>query len=348
MIPHNKQIKCLNCENGLYQKDHFCNQCGQKNKNSLVTVRELIADFILNFFNLDSRLINAFKKIWKPAQLTLEYIQGKRKSHVNPARMFLITLILHLSSLLYIQNHYGEDNLGGISEALYIQQDRSKMLTKFDTLSRKFDLQQNEKVDSIKKYLFEGVQEEGKDTIKLNLPYPIFEKYPIQLHDVVELNENELLEKYEVTGFLDRLLIQQGVRIIKDVKGTVNFLIGNIIWVVLLSILFLIIVMKLLYIRRSFYLIEHLVFQFHTHSFYFIILTLAFIFDFLRGIDENGPELFLFGFFLCSVYYFIGLKRYYKQGWFKTFVKFIFLNLAHIFVITICLILVALISVFLF
>lgn len=348
MVETVEQIKCLNCDNGLYQKDHYCNHCGQKNKQSLITVRQLIADFILNFFNLDSRLLKAVTKIWKPAQLTIEYIQGKRKTHVNPARMFLLTMVIHLTVLLYIQNHYGVDGISEVSDSLVIAQQKSEMLSEFDSLRQKYQVEDNAAVDSIQKYLFDGVRAKGTDTIAIDLPFQIFEKYPILLNDVTELSDNEILEKYNVEGYSDRLLIRQGVRIAKDVKGTLNFFIGNLVWVVILSILFMVFIMKILYIRGHFYLIEHLVFQFHIHTFFFLLLSIGFILDAWLGNMSDVPQYVLITFTICCIYYLIGMKRYYKQGWIKTIIKFFILNIFYLIVITVCLTNVALLSVFLF
>lgn len=75
--------------------------------------------------------------------------------------------------------------------------------------------------------------------------------------------------------------------------------------------------LQLLYIRRSYYYIEHLVFSIHFHSFIFILFTIS-----LLG-DLYFSEWFSVLATLTSlVYFFVALKNVYRQSFLKTFLKF--------------------------
>lgn len=305
-----------------------------------------MADFIMNFLNLDSKLFKTLTKIFIPAQLSIEFMQGKRKSFVNPARLFLLSLIVHISFLVYFQNHYAEE-IG--SEFLFIQQNKSEMLLKFDTIRPKFDAQNLAAIDSIREHLFEGVVPAGQDTLDLseiNIHFLNLSEYKFVQDDIMNMEIDELIQHYEVEGFLDQLVVRQGVRVMKDLKGTINFIIGNLIWVVILSILVLVVGMKFLYIRRAYYYIEHLVFQFHVHTFFFLTLTIGGIMD--LGFHTDSIFFTSIAFCISILYYFISMKRYYKQGWIKTIVKYSILGILYMVVITVCLLIVGTLSVFLF
>jgi uncharacterized RDD family membrane protein YckC len=102
--------------------------------------------------------------------------------------------------------------------------------------------------------------------------------------------------------------------------------------------------LKLLYIRRSRYLIEHLVFAFHYHSFAFIVYTIA------LGLSHwTGAESWLSWAFLgIMIYLFIAMRRYYQQGVFKTIVKFMVLNFSYLFIFIFSLVLTFIVSIFIF
>jgi len=76
--------------------------------------------------------------------------------------------------------------------------------------------------------------------------------------------------------------------------------------------------LKLLYIRRKRYYIEHLVFTINMHSFALFILSLML----LVGLFIKGEDSFLaFFLLLIPVYFTIGMKRFYRQKIFKTLLK---------------------------
>jgi hypothetical protein len=82
--------------------------------------------------------------------------------------------------------------------------------------------------------------------------------------------------------------------------------------------------LKLIYIRNKTNFTEHLVFIFHVQTFFFLNLLLALSLDRVFKID-----VFLgISFLIFIIYLYVALKKYYKQHWFKTFVKFVLLNTA--------------------
>lgn len=97
--------------------------------------------------------------------------------------------------------------------------------------------------------------------------------------------------------------------------------------------------LKLFYIRRKYTYIDHLVFVFHTQTVFFMILSIFYILE-LFGLT---PELWIF-MLLFSIYLFIAMKKFYEQGYLKTFVKFCLLNFSYMIIASIGVIAVLLIS----
>ncbi len=93
-------------------------------------------------------------------------------------------------------------------------------------------------------------------------------------------------------------------------------------------------ILKLLYVRRKQFLYaDHAIFSIHHYIFSFLLL----LFVFFMGAGKTNPgfhwlqtiEVILI--FLWPVYLYIAMLNFYKQGWFKTFVKFFLLNILGFF-----------------
>jgi len=90
-------------------------------------------------------------------------------------------------------------------------------------------------------------------------------------------------------------------------------------------------VLKVLYIRKGRYYVEHLVYALHIHTFLYvsvIITSLA-----VMGANRTVPVLggWITGLMVCAivVQIFLSIRRVYKQGWFMTMLKFLFGGLVY-------------------
>lgn len=101
--------------------------------------------------------------------------------------------------------------------------------------------------------------------------------------------------------------------------------------------------LKLFYIRRNYTYVDHLVFVFHVQTVFFMLFS----FFVLLKIFGVNPSIILF-LLLFLVYLIIAMKNFYVQGYLKTFLKFILLNISYLFVGGIGVVLVFVISFALF
>ncbi|MFH1145189.1 MAG: DUF3667 domain-containing protein [Candidatus Eisenbacteria bacterium] len=92
-----KVTACQNC--GTPVMGNYCPNCGQDCRDHAVSLRVLAGDLWAVLFTLDSRLIRTIiPLLFKPGELPLEYIRGRRARYVPPLRLFLfITLLLFFS-----------------------------------------------------------------------------------------------------------------------------------------------------------------------------------------------------------------------------------------------------------
>lgn len=97
--------------------------------------------------------------------------------------------------------------------------------------------------------------------------------------------------------------------------------------------------LKLFYIRRNYTYVEHLVFVFHVQTVFFMLFSIFFILEICSFQPSNGVFVLLF-----LIYLFIAMKKFFNQGYLKTFAKFILLNISFFIVASVAVIFVFLIS----
>jgi hypothetical protein len=113
---------------------------------------------------------------------------------------------------------------------------------------------------------------------------------------------------------------------VKDPQSYGNELRDRILSRVSVALFFLLpiftLFVSLLYIRSKYNYTEHLVFVFHTQTVFFILLLLFIILG--RSVNSNSvPWIFLP---LFLIYLYMAMRNFYGQGWFKTVIKYLFLN----------------------
>ncbi|MEO8741414.1 MAG: DUF3667 domain-containing protein [Casimicrobiaceae bacterium] len=84
---------CRNCD--AFAPDQFCSVCGQETQIALPTVRQIMRDAGGSLVAIDGRLWRTLQALlFRPGLLTLEYLRGRRKHYIRPARLFFITALL--------------------------------------------------------------------------------------------------------------------------------------------------------------------------------------------------------------------------------------------------------------
>jgi Protein of unknown function (DUF3667) len=85
--------RCRNC--GAAAPGQYCPNCGQETRVALPSVRELMRDAAGRLVAIDGRLWRTlYLLLFRPGLLTVEYLRGRRKRYVRPARLFFVTALL--------------------------------------------------------------------------------------------------------------------------------------------------------------------------------------------------------------------------------------------------------------
>lgn len=334
---------CPNCHSEMAITDKFCASCGQKVQSRIPKLWELITEFFESVLNIDSKIIRTFRAIFIPGQLTIQYFKGIRKKYYQPFRLFFFVSVLFFTVL----------GLSGIKETImgFNQQN--------DYVELQQKVQTSKKLNELKPVItpkfgdtvlvsgvFDTIQSElnvSMDTININLG-ATDGSYNIASEDILSLSGDEIIEKYEIEGFWDQLVAKQFIKTIKDPSGFTWYMVGNLIWMLIFLMPAVAMMLKLLYIRRKRYFVEHLTFMFHFHSFAFLLATVFILVA--NYFDKNWIYLVLL--IGIPLYLLVGLLRYYKQGFIKTFIKFIMLVFSYALLSTIFFLFLTLISLAMF
>jgi hypothetical protein len=94
-------MTCKNCGNTIHVK--YCSYCGQEPIKGRLSVKEFMQKFAEAFTHADTSVFTLVKHLSRrPAGVSREYIEGKRKKYYSP--MKYLVLVVTLSALLTL--HY--------------------------------------------------------------------------------------------------------------------------------------------------------------------------------------------------------------------------------------------------
>lgn len=342
---------CGNCENNLpEEKVKYCPHCGQKQRNNLLSVRELFEEMFAVLFNFDNKFFQTLFALFIPGRLTKRFFAGKRKSYVHPIRVMLVPLVILIFFLN--KNLEKEASSGGpfqmyqkLKQEEWERSESQRLDTLKLTVLEKFDNNSiaEAAIDSL---LYEAdLDEFSEDSIDITKIFNFIgeEGLYVMKKDFFELDEDELMDKYGIEGFWGRMKFRQTVRVIKKGDRLLLYLIGNILWMIIVMMPMLALTMKLFYLRQKRYFTEHLIFAVHVHSFLFLLFTLALIFyKYLPGATIGWVLL------AHMIYVMMSMRNYYGQSWRKTIFKFFLISFIYLIILTIAAVLIAVISLALF
>jgi len=94
--------RCRNC--GAPAPGEFCPECGQETKLRLPTLREFLREAAGRYVALDGRFWRTMGLLlFRPGRLTREYLAGRRRRYVRPARLYLFsTLVFFAVSRFFV------------------------------------------------------------------------------------------------------------------------------------------------------------------------------------------------------------------------------------------------------
>jgi len=336
--------KCLNCGNPLELTDLYCSYCGQLNTTKQLSLKDFFGEFIGSVLTYDSRLRYTIKDLlFKPGRITANYVKGQRLKYANPFRFFLSVSIIYfvVQGLVSSITGTSQFKVNGSKDKMLID---SIMNAKPNPLVLN-KLQNKEGVvflkdgmivnnDTIpfteekKEEEFKYISEKDLDTLpwfertvkRFSLYYGFYKKHEIKdaqqaLDSLKHPNNRFNRWVYEKNNSIERVM--------DNPYGFANYLMGKIPFFLFFFTPLFAFFFWLLYSKKEYTYIEHMVFIFHIFSFIFLALLILIIPD--SFLDDPIFSGILFG-LIGPFYFYKALRNFYKQGRLITILKFVFLN----------------------
>lgn len=336
--------ECLNCGHPLDLSDVYCSYCGQLNSEKKLSLSDFFNEFFSSILTYDSRLRHTLKDLlFKPGTITKNYVEGKRLKYANPFRFFLSVSIVYFLIQGLISNFSGgKNNLIHWNEDASIAVDNDSIIALANQ-----KIPQNKDLKFGKDTIFLG-----KETIPLNRENWNSEETYISEKDLDTLSlGNRLVKRFNLyQDFYKRSEIKDANVALDSLKhenssfnrwlysknesvdrikanpfGFANYLLDKIPFFLFFFAPFFALFFWLIYSKKKYTYMEHMVFIFHIFGFVFLGLLLCLIPDLFIGEDV------VMGFFMALIgpfYFYKALRNFYCQNRFITIVKFIFLNIA--------------------
>src|SRR5881275_2981138 len=352
---------CENC--GAQLRGHWCAQCGQAAIDYRRSFRHVIVDVLDSFLNWDSKFFATIGLlIVKPWRLTNEFLAGKRVRYLHPLRLYLLASILFFFAVNYgakglrlEPGKISEKNRTAIAAAVAEKRDETEAELDKENLSAEERKKAQDALDYLTKpspAATPTAEEQPSPTIT-----PTASPSESGKRSYGPVNERPFLvfdaDTKSSTPF-ERWLEARAKEKMGE-HGTkmglfIATLFSNLPYMMLCCVPLFAFVLKVLYIRRHTFYIDHLVYALHIHTFLYtgvMLIVLA-----TMGLNRIAPPalagwIIALLWILFIVQIFLSIRRVYRQGWFMSTLKFfvggfvymivLFLALAATFFITLAL-----------
>jgi hypothetical protein len=327
-IPQRKEKDCLNC--GIVVQGRYCQNCGQENVVPKETFWHMVTHFFNDITHFDSNFFHTIHHlVLKPGFLSKEYMNGRRASYLHPIKMYVFTSAIFF--LLFFSLFKTKDAIKITTDEPLTEKQRNDFIISLQSILKK---DTSNKAVSDKIILFQDTARKltGKDTI-IN---------DISINDYKSIAEYDSaqssLHSSERDGWFRNRLIRQRISIVNRFKENPKEALSKLLegflhrlpYLLFVSLPLFAFILKLVYLRRKqFYFADHGVFTIHLYVFSFILLLFIFGFDKLQKFSGwgflNTFEVILFLWMIFHLYF--AMHYFYKQGWGKTFLKFLLVSL---------------------
>jgi hypothetical protein len=324
---------CQNC--GQQLNGPYCYSCGQKHIGERESFGKFILHFLGDFIHFDSKVFITLRPLlFKPGLVPLDYVAGKRVKYLDPVRMYVFLSIIFFALFFFYQENTDKATpVIKIENNLKEVNDSPEAASSDSLVSEKSPLSREKEIISIDPDSFAIYQDTVKDQAILS-DGPKRDNGGIGLRlgnrDLPATPEEyllgqEKLKKEDRDSWFVKAMILKGIHIKERAKSEKESFFDTVkqeflktipkIFFILLPLFALI--LKLLYVRKGIYYLDHFIFTTYFYNAYFILFSIVFLIEIVSKVDLSG-----FAYILAAVYFLIGMFRFYQQKTLKTLVKF--------------------------
>ena len=359
---------CENC--GAELMGPHCAQCGQAAIDYRRSFRHVIVDVLDSFLNWDSKFFATLGLlIVKPWQLTNEFLAGKRVRYLHPLRLYLLASILFFFAINYSArgirlqpSKIAEKHRAEVAAAINQGRDEIEKELDKENLSPVDRKKAEDALNSLSKPEPSATAPVDQTpstspTASVSASMPAAEPSPppgSRTYGAVNDRPFIAFDDAKSTTPFEKWLEARAKEKMGE-HGTkmglfITTLFSNLPYMMFACIPLFALVLKTLYIRRHIFYIDHLVYALHIHTFFYTAIMLIVLAT--MGLNRIMPAILagwiialLWTLFVAQI--FLSIRYVYRQGWFRSTLKFfvggfiyaivLFLALAATFFVTLAL-----------
>ena len=360
-----KPLPFSHCENcGTELRGHWCYECGQGAVDYHRSFGHVVLEVLDEFLNWDSKIFGTVGLlVAKPWRLTIDFVEGKRVRHAHPLRLYLVAgfifffVINYSSKGLKIEpGKIPEQQRDKVAAEIEKKRDEIEKDLEKENLSPEERKKAEQVLDSLTKPASPSPAASNTPSTEVS---PGSETSPgtspseTEKRTYGQVNDRPFLvfDNAKSTTPFERWLEERA----KDKMGEhgtkmglfITTLFSNLPYMMLCCIPLFAFVLKVLYVRRRIFYIDHLIYALHIHTFFYtgimlIVFATIGLNRAIPGTFTNGIIALLWIAFVVQIW--LSIRYVYRQGWFLSTFKFfvggfvymivLFLALAATFFIT--------------
>ncbi|HEX4157812.1 MAG TPA: DUF3667 domain-containing protein [Rhizomicrobium sp.] len=323
--------ECRNCSTPM--PGAYCGTCGQERNTHRRSVWGLLHNLIEELASFDSRMLRtAWALMARPGELPLAFHEGRTRRYVPPVRLYLFVSLLFFLTLSVTGIALVQIELKEVPNAYTVQAGSAGdiVITGRDGNTKTIP------ADKAKEAMKDG----GPSSYSARSLSPgVHSSVAPDIHFFKRVDPSQHYFSPAVWAQLESVkaqilksvgndehgwIVRNGIASVEKLARDPTALDGPLttwiprVFFLLLPLYALLLALFYVRQRKQYFFVDHLVFSLVVHSFLFAILIVA------VGAAQllSGGLVALLIFLAMSAYIFLALKRFYKQGWFITSVKF--------------------------
>jgi hypothetical protein len=307
---------CLNC--GDPTVGFFCPTCGQKKVDVRVSLRRMLGEAMEDELFLNVALPRTLGALlFRPGHLTAEYVQGRIARYIPPFRLYLVSSLLFFILLPWLTN------LGRFEQELdegFARADSARAAQDTGAVAGTAGGRAagDGAADARAGERTQGAA--GRSGVTISLAPNARQGRYVRLAERDTASVPPLLRRLnrhvmETEDRINRMTPGEALRTVRTAFME-NAPTGIFFMMPVFAAM-----LKVLYVRRRRYYVEHFVFALHVHAFTFVTFLLMLLLPW-RGVNV-ALSVWL------SLYVLLAMRRVYGQGIVKTFAKYLVLGFAY-------------------
>lgn len=278
--------ECLNC--GTPLKSNYCAHCGQAMIKPYGSFWYIVREFLANLISFDAQVFKTLRPLlFRPGRLTVEYAAGRRVSYIHPIKLYVFTSIVFFLVFPLTTNPGASGN--------------SEMDIEFSFGEGGVNAEANP-----------ANAGDNSETVVIDSLHFFEKSYPAFSNQSEFESYLDTVSAENYPGPLIRAMIRKTIGLDSADPQEVSSqfwdaFLGNTPKMLFLLLPVFALLMQLLHVRKAFRYEEHLIFAIHFHTFlFFLILFFVILGKFWSYFWLAFPV-------LTTLYFFISVKRFYKQ-----------------------------------